>query len=103
MAQCELDVGDPRGRQDRPEVRIPNPLARRCKPVRKLIEALTHQLRQDSLPVGEVVVGRLVGAPGTPSHLPHAQRTRTRLVQKRPTGSQQLGAQVSAAPPGRSQ
>ena len=95
MNQCELNIGISRGRQDRPAIRAFEPLASRGKPVRELIEALAHQRRQDRLPIGEVVVGRLMRTTGTTRHLTHAQRARARLIQELPTGSQQLGTQVS--------
>ena len=79
------------------QIRTPKPLVRHSKPVRELIEALTHQRRQDGLPVGEVVVRRLVRTAGATRNLPHAQRTGAGFVEELPARSQQLGAQVPAA------
>ena len=46
------------------QIRTSKPLVRHSEPVRELIEALTHQGRQDGLTVGEVVIRRLVRAAG---------------------------------------
>ena len=79
------------------QIHTPKSLVRHSEPVRELIEALTHQGRQDGLTVGEVVVRRLVRAAGATRDLPHAQGTGAGFVEELPAGSQQLGAQVSAA------
>ena len=79
------------------QIRTPKPVVRHSEPVRKLIEALTHQGRQDGLTVCEVVVGRLVRAAGATRDLPHAQRTGAELIEELSAGSQQLGAQVPTA------
>ena len=79
------------------QIRAPKPLVCHSEPVRELIEALTHQGRQDGLAIGEVVIRRLVRAAGTARDLPHAQGTGAGFIEELPAGSQQLGAQVSAA------
>ena len=79
------------------QIRTPKPLMRHSEPVRELIEALTHQGRQDGLAVGEVVVRRLMRTAGATRNLPHAQCAGAGFIEELPAGSQQLGAQVPAA------
>ena len=79
------------------QIRTPKPVVHHSEPVRKLIEALTHQGRQDGLTVCEVVVGRLVRTAGAACDLPHAQSTGAGFIEELPAGSQQLGAQVPTA------
>ena len=97
VTQRELDVSVSRGHQDRMQIRVPKPLVRRSEHVGELIEALTHQSRQDGLTVGEVVVRSLVRTAGTTRDLSHAQCTGARFIEELLAGSQQLGAQVPAA------
>jgi hypothetical protein len=64
------------------------------QPPRQFVEALRHQLGQDALAVGEVVVRRLVCDASAARHLAQAQRSGALFVQQCARRVQDALAQV---------